>query len=100
MLLYSCSGTDYCVQDPLPRNDTVDLADVTVILPEMKGKELVEHTCITCHSLRYIEMQPRMTEKSWEKTVTKMIKIYGAPVHDSADATAIVQYLVAEKGKK
>lgn len=51
-----------------------------------------------CHSLRYIEMQPNMPHKAWEKTVTKMIKMYGAPVRDSLEAAAIVDYLTEIKG--
>ncbi len=100
LLFAACNGTNYSVPDAPPRDDTGDISDVMVVLPYATGKELVERTCITCHSLRYIEMQPHMTEKSWDKTVTKMIKMYGAPVQDSADAAAIVRYLVAVKGKK
>ncbi len=78
----------------------MDISEVSVALPEGDGKELVERACVPCHSLRYIEMQPNMPKKVWEKTVTKMIKMYGAPVRDSAEADKIVHYLAAIKGAK
>ena len=94
----SCSGEDYTLREPAPRIDSPDISEVVVALPEAEGKELVEMSCVPCHSLRYIEMQPAMSKKAWEKTVTKMIKIYGAPVRDSASAAEIVDYLVHIKG--
>ncbi len=78
----------------------MDISEIAVALPEGDGKELVERACVPCHSLRYIEMQPDMPHKAWEKTVTKMIKMYGAPVRDSAEAAQIVHYLTAVKGKE
>jgi len=98
LLACSCSGVDYTIREPAPRIDSIDISEVVVALPDSAGKELVEVNCITCHSLRYIEMQPHMSRKSWEKTVTKMIKTYGAPVADSIAAAAIVDYLVKIKG--
>ncbi|MSQ79966.1 MAG: cytochrome c [Flavobacteriaceae bacterium] len=76
-----------------------NLNDVTVNLPEAPGKDLVIRHCITCHSLRYIEMQPNFSEKAWQKTVDKMRKNFGAPIPEK-DAAAIVKYLVRVKGKK
>jgi hypothetical protein len=53
--------------------------------------------CQTCHTPRYIEMQPVLSRKTWEKIVDKMIHSYGAPI-DSMAATRIVNYLVWVKG--
>jgi cytochrome c5 len=94
----SCTGKDYSVREPAPRIDSPDISEVIVTLPEAEGKELVEISCVPCHSLRYIEMQPALSKKAWEKTVTKMIKIYGAPVRDSISAAKIVEYLAHIKG--
>jgi hypothetical protein len=77
-----------------------DVSEVSVNLPEGYGKELVEANCVPCHSLRYIEMQPHMTRKSWEKIVSKMIKNFGAPIKDTLIANQIVNYLVQVKGVK
>jgi hypothetical protein len=98
VLTGACSGTDYTQRDPAPRNDSVDISEVVVNMPDSLGKELVEMSCVPCHSLRYIEMQPAMPRKAWEKIVTKMIKTYGAPVRDSVTAVRIVDYLTAIKG--
>lgn len=99
LAIASCTGVDYTQREPAPRVDSIDLSEVTVALPGGEGKELVEMSCVPCHSLRYIEMQPAMTHKSWGKTVTKMIKMYGAPVRDSVAAGRIVEYLTAIKEK-
>ena len=76
LLLASCGNDiDYTATEAAPRWDTaMDIAEVSVRLPEGEGLELVEMNCVPCHSLRYIEMQPRMDRKAWEKIVSKMIK--------------------------
>lgn len=76
-----------------------DISSVEVQLPDSIGAGLLKASCITCHSLRYIEMQPPFPRKTWEKIVDKMRKSFGAPLTDSS-ATVIVNYLVAIKGKK
>jgi hypothetical protein len=96
----SCSEQQQEAPAAAPHTDSIDISDVVVTLPEGKGKEEVEKSCVPCHSLRYIQMQPEMTRKSWDKVVTKMIVNFGAPVKDSATAAEIVDYLVAIKGKK
>jgi cytochrome c5 len=76
-----------------------DMNSVAVNLPYAEGEELFQANCITCHTLRYIEMQPNFSEKAWTKIVDKMVKSFGAPISDSA-AKVIVKYLVSVKGKK
>jgi hypothetical protein len=78
----------------------IDLLDFTPSLPYEENVNLVESNCMICHSVEYINMQPEMTEKNWEKIVDKMIHTFGAPVADSATRTAIIKYLVTIKGKK
>jgi cytochrome c5 len=78
---------------------TQDIAEVKVNLPDAEGAELFRNHCITCHSLRYIEMQPDFPEKMWQKIVDKMVKSFGAPIPDSS-SKAIVRYLMAIKGKE
>jgi hypothetical protein len=68
-------------------------------LKEAPGKALVEANCTMCHSLDYIPMNsPFLDRKGWEASVTKMIKVMGAPVPDT-DVQAIVDYLVSQYGK-
>jgi hypothetical protein len=59
--------------------------------------EVVQNNCIGCHSADYINTQPRDAKSKrdfWQAEVTKMIKVYGAPI--DADAVGkIVEYLAA-----
>jgi len=56
--------------------------------------DVVQGNCTACHSSDYIATQPPMKDKKgfWQAEVTKMIKIYGAPI-DDADVGKIVDYL-------
>jgi hypothetical protein len=78
-------------------DSVMEVEEVKVVLPQAGDVELVEQYCVPCHSLRYIEMQPSMTHKTWQKVVDKMIKTYGAPIHDSETVERIVNYLWAIK---
>ncbi|CAN5410363.1 hypothetical protein BH11BAC1_BH11BAC1_12050 [soil metagenome] len=78
---------------------TKDIHDVGSDLASAPGEELVRMHCLTCHSLRYIQMQPAFPRKTWEKLVGKMVKNFGAPIPDST-AKEIVDYLVAVKGRQ
>jgi hypothetical protein len=98
MLGISCMDRQHAGRENVPGLDTIDISEVTTVLPDFAGREAVELSCVPCHSLRYIEMQPRMARKNWEKIVAKMITAYGAPVRDSATAAQIVDYLVHIKG--
>jgi hypothetical protein len=78
-------------------NEVIDINDVQVHIPEGPGFDALKAACITCHSLRYIEMQPDFPKKTWETIVSKMVKNFGAPIPDST-ASEIVEYLVKIKG--
>ena len=59
--------------------------------------EVVQNNCTACHSADYINTQPRgpkFKKDFWQAEVTKMIKVYGAPIND-ADVPKIVDYLAA-----
>ena len=61
------------------------------------GLEVVQGNCTACHSADYIKTQPRgekFKKDFWAAEVTKMIKVYGAPI-DDADVSKIVDYLAA-----
>ncbi|HEY3065366.1 MAG TPA: cytochrome c [Methylomirabilota bacterium] len=61
------------------------------------GVEVTQRQCTPCHSTDYIVMQPAGGPKQWEGVVTKMIKVFGAPVNDE-DAKVIVDYLAKHYG--
>ncbi|WP_409190427.1 cytochrome c [Bradyrhizobium sp. RDM4] len=58
--------------------------------------EVVQGNCSACHSADYVNTQPPMKDKKgfWQAEVTKMIKVYGAPIQES-DVGKIVDYLAA-----
>src|SRR4051794_22712373 len=91
------------VNEKKPTNkNTADaqfVSSAEVNFPDAPGAETFKENCITCHSAWYVTMQPDFPAKTWEKSVDKMIKTYGAPISDSS-AKVIVDYLVAIKGKK
>ena len=62
------------------------------VLAEGDGTQQVETYCNTCHSPRYITMQPPLPAGAWADEVNKMIKTFGASVPDDA-AQKIIQYL-------
>jgi mono/diheme cytochrome c family protein len=63
-----------------------------------EGAELTQTTCGACHSIDYLLMNsPFQTRKSWETTVNKMIKVFGADI-GPADAKTIVDYLATNLG--
>jgi mono/diheme cytochrome c family protein len=60
--------------------------------PPGAGRQEVEAYCNTCHSPRYITMQPPFPAQTWADEVHKMIKAYGASIPDDA-TQRIIQYL-------
>ena len=86
---------------------TVSAKPVTYTLPEETAAfkpgpnlEVVQGNCGACHSSDYVLTQPKgpkFGKDFWQAEVTKMIKVYGAPVPQS-DIGPIVDYLVAQNG--
>jgi mono/diheme cytochrome c family protein len=66
-------------------------------LPIKPGRREFIAACASCHSPRYITMQPPFPRHQWEETVAKMVKTYGAPV-DEEQIHAIVDYLMSING--
>ena len=64
-----------------------------VTLPAGQGAELVQGTCSACHSLDYVQTQPRgKGAQFWRDEVAKMGKAYGAQI-EAKDADEIAAYL-------
>ena len=82
----------------------VTAAPVNYKLPEESAAfkpgpnlDVVQNNCTACHSADYINTQPRgpkFKKDFWQAEVTKMIKVYGAPI-DDADVPKIVDFLTA-----
>jgi len=65
------------------------------VLPEGKGKSVVESRCYACHSSDML-MQQRLTPKQWTAEVEKMTR-WGAAVTD-AEKPVIIDYLAKHFG--
>ena len=94
----SCTVNENAMQKPEDSTAANNAEIIQGLFSEDRGEEEYKTRCITCHSLRYIEMQPSFPRKTWEKIVDKMIKNFGAPIPDSSEK-AIVNYLAEIKGK-
>ena len=73
------------------------LPDETAAFKPGPNLELVQANCTGCHSSDYVNTQPRNVKSKkdfWQAEVTKMIKVYGAPIED-ADVPKIIEYLAA-----
>lgn len=74
-----------------------ELPPETATLKPGPNQDVAVNNCTACHSPDYIQTQPRgpkFKKDFWQAEVTKMIKVYGAPI-DDADAAKIVDYLTA-----
>jgi mono/diheme cytochrome c family protein len=71
------------------------LPDETAAFKPGPNLQTVQNNCTACHSADYVQTQPRGAKFKadfWRAEVTKMIKVYGAPI-DEADVGKIVDYL-------
>jgi mono/diheme cytochrome c family protein len=66
-------------------------------LPVAAGRDEFMVVCASCHSPRYVTMQPLFPRRQWEETVDKMVKVYGAEM-DQRQRQLIVEYLVTMHG--
>jgi mono/diheme cytochrome c family protein len=91
---------------PLTLTIAVALAAGIVVAQERRlelkdgpGRAQVEASCGSCHSLDYVLMNsPFLDRNGWDGSVTKMIKVFGAPINPD-DAKSIVDYLNTNYGK-
>jgi sulfite dehydrogenase (cytochrome) subunit B len=72
-----------------------ELPDETAQFKPGPHLDTVQGNCGACHSADYIQTQPtgpKFKKDFWQAEVTKMIKVYAAPI-DEKDVPAIVDYL-------
>jgi len=73
------------------------LPEETAALATGPNSDIAQATCSACHSVDYITTQPTPQKDAkgfWTAEVTKMQKVFGAPV-DPDNAPKIVDYLAA-----
>ena len=61
-------------------------------LAEGTGRAETQIYCSTCHTPRYITMQPPLPATTWDAEIQKMVKTFGAQIPET-DAQKIAQYL-------
>jgi hypothetical protein len=76
---------------------TITLPPSTVDIGPGPNHAAFDAACLTCHSPKYVSMQPKFPRKVWEAEVKKMIKVFGAPIQE-AQITPIVEYLTVIRG--
>jgi len=77
---------------------SITLPADAITLPAGPGAEITQTQCAFCHSLDYITTQPRGPAAQWQGVVTKMMKVYGAPISEES-ARTIAEYLAAHYGR-
>jgi mono/diheme cytochrome c family protein len=88
-----------CTQQPdfAFRNASITLPEATATLPPGgPNVDLVTANCTACHSAEMINNQPALSQAAWDATITKMQKVYKAPI-DDADRANIIAYLMRRK---
>ena len=73
--------------------------EMAITLKKDAGYDVVQNNCSSCHSLDYVLINsPFPTAQLWDAEVTKMIKVFGAPIDDK-DAQTIKAYLAKNYGR-
>jgi cytochrome c5 len=70
----------------------VELPVSAALFPPGDGASLADSTCLTCHSVEMVLVQPPRTADQWTETINKMRSAYGAPV-PSAETGPLARYL-------
>ncbi len=76
---------------------TVNLPHFEPELAVAPGRDDFLAVCVSCHSPRYVTMQPPFAPAQWEATVEKMATAYGAQI-EAKQKKAVAAYLVATHG--
>ena len=95
LMLAAVAGLGVVAATAAPVNYT--LPEETAAFKPGPNLDVVQNNCTACHSADYIKTQPqgeKFKKDFWTAEVTKMIKVYGAPIED-ADVGKIVEYLAA-----
>ena len=78
------------------RNAAVTLPSSDRMYPDGPHADVINNNCLTCHSAGMVLTQPQLSRTEWQGEVTKMVKVYKAPVAPD-DAALIVDYLAQLK---
>ena len=67
-------------------------------MPVGPGRDVYLASCVSCHSPRYVVMQPLFPRKVWTSEVNKMSKVFKAHI-TPAQSAVIINYLTVTHGK-
>jgi len=100
-ILAAILGSATCTAFAADTSGTVkiELPAETARLKSGPGVDTAQQSCMTCHSVDYIYVQPPLTKDQWRGEVVKMKNVFGAPFPES-DVETIVTYLMSENGKQ
>ncbi len=73
-------------------SESVVLPGSAELFPGGGAAQATNANCLTCHSAGMVLNQPALSKTAWQAEVTKMIKLYKAPISET-DVPAIVDYL-------
>ena len=97
---YAVRNPGAIAQPALPKETdgaTYSVASYPLYITELApgpGRQEVQSYCATCHSTRYIVMQPPLSPETWAAEVNKMVKVMGQPIPDDVQPV-IIKYLQA-----
>jgi len=74
---------------------SIDLPADEETFGEGPDADILNRTCLACHSVSMIRYQPPLDRKQWTATVNKMRDAYGAP-YSASETPAIVDALMAQ----
>ena len=97
VLALAALSAGICSSSVIAKPISYTLPDETSAFKPGPNLEAAQNNCTGCHSADYILTQPRDVKSKkdfWATEVTKMIKVYGAPIED-ADVGKVVDYLSA-----
>ena len=101
LILVFCPAGTALAADKTSTGTTVQSIDLPTVKVDLKpgpGMETTARYCSVCHSLDYITTQPAFSRKKWGEIVTKMVKVFGAPIPRDAQRE-ITDYLGSTYGK-
>jgi uncharacterized protein YceK len=78
---------------------SITLPDDTETFGEGAHADVLNRTCLACHSVSMVRYQPPLSRKQWTATVDKMREAYGAPI-EAGETAAIVDALMATAHSK
>lgn len=95
-----CTSAAALAASPAPdfKSVKVDLPFGDRVFPDGPHVDAISNNCLACHSAGMVLVQPPMSRKDWTAEVEKMRAVYKAPVAEN-DVSAIIDYLVATKGR-